>query len=118
MITVLSSLSCRRRIRCRHGEARGLAVYILVFMAHVDGSALWGHVAEVAGISWSLTIADAAAVAASLRHGDSSSGTQDAADLAPSMHWPAPIATRTSSSSAASPCHDEYVIERKELGRF
>jgi quinol monooxygenase YgiN len=57
------------------------------------GSALWGHVAEIAGIPWALTMAAAGAVAGIAATWRFKLGTQDAADLAPSMHWPAPLAT-------------------------
>jgi MFS family permease/quinol monooxygenase YgiN len=94
-ITVLSSLQLSAQTSLPAWvRARGLAVYILVFMAGMSiGSALWGHVAEIAGIPWALTMAAAGAVAGIAATWRFKLGTQDAADLAPSMHWPAPLAT-------------------------
>jgi MFS family permease len=92
-ITVLSSLQVSAQTSLPTWvRARGLAVWILVFMAGMSlGAALWGYVAEAAGIPWALTIAAAGAligIGATRRY---ELGTRDAVDLAPSMHWPAPV---------------------------
>jgi MFS family permease len=94
-ITVLSSL----QVSAQTGlptwvRARGLAVWMLIFMAGMSiGSALWGHVAEAAGIPWALTLAALGALAGVAATWRFQLGSQDAADLGPSMHWPAPIAS-------------------------
>jgi MFS family permease len=92
-ITVLSSLQVTAQTSLPAWvRARGLAVYMLVFMAGMSiGSALWGHVADVAGIPWALTIAAMGALAGIAVTWRFKLGTQDASDLAPSMHWPAPV---------------------------
>ena len=73
-------------------RARGLAVYMVVFMAGMSiGSVLWGQMAEVAGIPWALTLAAGGALLGIGLTWRFDLGTQDAADLAPSMHWPEPM---------------------------
>lgn len=92
-LTVLSALQVTAQTALPAWvRARGLAVYMVVFMAGMaGGSALWGHVASVAGIPLTLTIAAAGAVAGIALTWRFKLGAQDAVDLAPSMHWPAPL---------------------------
>lgn len=73
-------------------RGRGLAIYVATFSgALVLGSALWGGLASSIGLSMTLFVAAACALLAiplSWRWALQGSG---ALDLAPSMHWPAPI---------------------------
>ena len=73
-------------------RGRGLAVYATVFFGAMTlGSALWGELASLFGLSMAHFIAAACAVAAipiTLRW---KLQTAAAADLNPSMHWPAPV---------------------------
>ncbi len=73
-------------------RARGLAAYVMVFMGGMaGGSALWGHVATVSGIPVALTVAAVGAVVAIALTWKFRLGAHEAVDLAPSMHWPAPL---------------------------
>jgi hypothetical protein len=73
-------------------RARGLAVYMLVFMGGMAaGSALWGQTAVLFGIPTALTIAAIGAIAGVAATWRFSLGEGQTADLAPSMHWPAPL---------------------------
>lgn len=92
-LTVLSSLQVTAQTALPAWvRARGLAVYMVVFMAGMaGGSVLWGHVATVAGIPMTLTLAAAGALAGIVLTWRFRLGAHDAVDLAPSMHWPAPL---------------------------
>lgn len=73
-------------------RARGLSVFVTVFFGAMSaGSLLWGQVASALSIPAALLAAAAGAVAAvplSLRW---TLGQSETLDLAPSMHWPAPV---------------------------
>jgi len=77
-------------------RGRGLAMYVTVmFGALTLGSAIWGEVAALAGVPAALLLAALGAVIAipltwtwKLQAGAN-------VDLSPSMHWPAPITSRT-----------------------
>jgi len=75
-------------------RGRGLAVYVTVmFGALTIGSAIWGELASVVGLTAALLIAAAGAIVAIplTRAWKVQTGAVD--DLSPSMHWPAPITT-------------------------
>ena len=120
-LTVLSALQVTAQTALPAWvRARGLAVYMVVFMAGMaGGSALWGHVATVAGIPMALTIAAAGAVAGIALTWRFKLGAQEAVDLAPSMHWPAPLV-----SSEPEPERGpvmvtiEYLIEPARTAEF
>ncbi|MGP1255844.1 MAG: MFS transporter [Kiloniellales bacterium] len=92
-IAVLSSLHVSAQTALPDWvRARGLSIFLTVFFgAMAAGSLVWGQVASLAGIPVALIVA-AAGVAlfipltwrAKLSQGE-------ALDLAPSMHWPAPV---------------------------
>jgi hypothetical protein len=90
---VLSSLNVAAQVALpRWVKARGLSVFLVVFFgAMTGGSMLWGQAATLFGLSLSLLIAAGAAIIAlvAVRRWKLPDG--DALDLAPSMHWPAPI---------------------------
>lgn len=92
-ISVLSSLQVSAQTALPAWvRARGLAAYMIVFMGGMAaGSLLWGHIATLAGIPAALTAAAAAAVLGVLATWKFKIGAQEAVDLAPSMHWPAPL---------------------------
>ena len=77
-------------------RARGLSMFLTVFFGSMAaGSLLWGKIATVTSIETSLLLAALGAVlfipltwAAKLNQGDRM-------DLAPSIHWPAPIVSET-----------------------
>lgn len=73
-------------------RARGLSLFVTVFFGSMSlGSLIWGQAASLIGIPAALAIAAAGAVAVlplSLRW---RLGRGEALDLAPSMHWPAPL---------------------------
>jgi branched-subunit amino acid transport protein len=73
-------------------RGRGLAMFVTVFFgAMTTGSALWGQFASALGLPTAHFIAAAGAVAgiAATWHWKRLSGA--GVDLAPSMHWPAPV---------------------------
>lgn len=74
-------------------RARGLSIYLTVFFGSMTlGSLVWGQFATMTSIQTSLLIAAAGAVVMLplVRRFKLNQG--EALDLAPSMHWPAPIA--------------------------
>jgi MFS family permease len=75
-------------------RGRGLAVYGTVFFGTMAlGSAVWGEVAEVAGLPTTLYISAAGAVLAIPLTWRWKLVTGRGIDLTPSMHWPAPVVT-------------------------
>jgi MFS family permease/quinol monooxygenase YgiN len=92
-ITVLSSLQVSAQTALPAWvRARGLAAYMIVFMGGMAaGSLLWGHIATLAGIPAALTAAAVGAVLGVVATWKYRVGAQEAVDLAPSMHWPAPL---------------------------
>ena len=73
-------------------RGRGLAAYVTVFFGTMTvGSALWGVVAEHSGLAAAHYLAAGGALLAlwATRRWKLQSGP--AADLTPSMHWPAPV---------------------------
>ncbi|EPP3905157.1 MFS transporter [Pseudomonas aeruginosa] len=92
-IAVLSSLQVAAQTSVPAWvRARALAVYILVFFGSMAaGGALWGLVASHLSITFALLCASAALLLglfASLR---CRLPVTEAEDLAPSLHWPAPL---------------------------
>jgi MFS family permease len=75
-------------------RGRGLAVYVTVmFGALTIGSAIWGELAAVVGLTAALLIAAAGAIIAIPLTRAWKIQTGAVEDLSPSMHWPAPITT-------------------------
>jgi MFS family permease len=75
-------------------RGRGVAIYMTVFFGGMTlGSAIWGHVAGLAGLPVSHFLAAAGALAMIPLTWHWKLQTGAALDLAPSMHWPAPIVT-------------------------
>lgn len=92
-IAVLSSLNVSAQSALPNWvRARGLSIFLTVFFGSMSlGSLIWGQLAAVTNIETSLLVAAAGAVLVlplTLRVKLASSG---AMDLAPSIHWPAPM---------------------------
>jgi hypothetical protein len=92
-ISVLSSLQVAAQMALPNWvRSRGLAVFMTVFMGSMaGGSLLWGTVAARSSVPEALLAAAAGLViAVALTWRWRISGFEDV-DLAPSMHWPAPV---------------------------
>ena len=75
-------------------RGRGLAVYVTVmFGALTIGSAIWGELAAMVGLTTALLIAAVGAIIAIPLTRAWKVQTGAVEDLSPSMHWPAPITT-------------------------
>lgn len=75
-------------------RGRGLAMYVTVMFGALSlGSAIWGEVASLVGLSFALYAAAAGAVAAIALTWRWKLQTGATVDLTPSMHWPEPITT-------------------------
>lgn len=73
-------------------RGRALALYVLAFQGGMAvGSALWGYVAAHAGIPVALIVAAFGLVAGLLTIAVYRLPKAEAADLSPSLHWPAPV---------------------------
>lgn len=92
-IAVLTSLNVSAQVALPDWvRARGLSIFVTVFFGSMSaGSLVWGQLASMAGIPTALLVAAAGAVLAipatwrwKLQQGAD-------LDLAPSMHWPAPV---------------------------
>jgi MFS family permease len=92
-IAVLSSLQIAAQTSVPNWvRARALAVYILVFFGSMAaGGALWGFVASHLSISLTLLIAGGALLVGIVLTLRFHLPVTEAEDLAPSLHWPAPI---------------------------
>lgn len=94
-IAVLSSLQVAAQTSVPDWvRARALAVYILVFFGSMAaGGALWGFVASHASIPVALTAAAGCLILGLLLTLHFPLPLTENEDLAPSLHWPAPILT-------------------------
>jgi MFS family permease len=73
-------------------RGRGLAIYVTAFSAAMSaGSALWGQVASVIGLQATHFVAAGCAVIAITLVRRWNLQSSAGIDLAPSMHWPAPV---------------------------
>ena len=88
-LNVSAQLALPDRVR-----GRGLAVFVTVFYGSMTlGSAVWGEVAELAGLPLTLLVAAAGALLAIPLTRDRKLQTGAGVDLTPSMHWPVPVVT-------------------------
>jgi MFS family permease len=92
-IAVLSSLNVAAQVALPVWvKARGLSVYLVVFFgAMTGGSVLWGQVATVLSIPVSLLVSGGGLIIALFWVRRWKLPVDEALDLAPSMHWPAPM---------------------------
>jgi MFS family permease len=73
-------------------RGRGLAIFLTVFFgAMTVGSAVWGKVASIEGLSTTLYIAAAGAALGMILTARRGLQTAAALDLTPSMHWRTPV---------------------------
>ena len=76
-------------------RGRGLAMYVTVMFGSLSaGSAIWGQVANMAGLPVALFIAAAGALLAIPLTWRAKLQAGAGFDLTPSMHWPTPIVTQ------------------------
>ena len=92
-IAVLSSLHVSAQTALPDWvRARGLSIFLTVFFGAMSGgSLLWGQVASLAGIPVALIVAAAGAALFIPLTWRAKLSQGEAMDLAPSMHWPAPV---------------------------
>jgi hypothetical protein len=95
-ICVLSTLNVSVQVALPEWvRARGLAVFVVFFFGALTiGSALWGYLAGLIGLSNTNFLAASGILVALPLTWRWKLLTALGADLAPSMHWPAPIAVR------------------------
>jgi MFS family permease len=95
-IAVLANLNVSAQVAVPDWvRGRGLSVFVTVFFGALTvGSALWGQVAALLGLQTAHFIAAAGALAAIPLTWRWKLQTGAAIDLAPSMHWPAPVMMR------------------------
>jgi MFS family permease len=95
-IAVLASLNVSAQVALPEWvRGRGLALYMTVmFGAMTLGSALWGKMAGLFGLSITHLVAAAGAVAMIPLTWRWKLQTGDGIDLTPSLHWPSPVAAR------------------------
>jgi quinol monooxygenase YgiN len=94
-ITVMSTLNVSAQVALPEWvRGRGLAMFVTTFFGAVSlGSAVWGKVAAVAGLSGAQLIPAAAMLIVVPLTWRFKLQTGAALDLAPSLHWPAPVVT-------------------------
>jgi len=92
-IAVLANLNVSAQVALPDWvRGRGLALFVTVFFGAMTlGSALWGEVADLAGLPAAHFIAAAGALLAIALTRRWKLQTGAGADLTPSMHWPVPI---------------------------
>jgi MFS family permease len=95
-IAVLSTLNVSAQVALPEWvRGRGLALFVTVFSGAIAlGSAFWGQLAGWAGVPVALSIAAAIQLLAIPLTWRYKLQLGAALDLAPSMHWPAPIVSR------------------------
>jgi MFS family permease len=101
-------------------RGRGLAMFVTVFFgAMTAGSVLWGQLASSLGLPAALLIAAAGAVAGIVLTWRYKLQGGASLDLAPSMHWPAPISSiDTDADRGPVLVTVEYVIAQERRDTF
>ncbi len=101
-------------------RARGLALHMVVLMGCMTlGSILWGQLAEVIGIPWTLAAAGASGVLAIFATRTIHIGGHDHVDLAPAMHWPEPVLAEALEPDAGPVLVTvEYQVRPEHINRF
>jgi len=93
-ITVMSTLNVSAQVALPEW-VRGLAIFVMTFFGAVSlGAVVWGKMANATGLSAAQLIAAAAMLMALPLTWRFKLQTGDALDLAPSLHWPAPVITQ------------------------
>jgi MFS family permease len=120
-ICVLSVLNVSAQVALPEWvRARGLALFVTVFFgALAIGSLIWGYLATAAGLSFANFAAAAGTVVALPLTWGWKLQTALGVDLAPSMHWPAPISDReVDKDQGPVMVTVEYRINPKSLKQF
>jgi predicted MFS family arabinose efflux permease len=94
-IAVLATLNVSAQVALPDWvRGRGLALFVTVFYGAMTlGSAVWGEVADLAGLPLTHIVAAAGALLAIPLTRRWKLQTGAGADLTPSMHWPVPVVT-------------------------
>jgi predicted MFS family arabinose efflux permease len=92
-IAVLSSLNVSAQVALPEWvRGRGLAMFVTIFFGAISlGSAIWGQLAAMVGLPGAHLLAAAGALVAIPLTWRWKLQTGAGVDLAPSMHWPAPV---------------------------
>jgi MFS family permease len=120
-IAVLSSLNVSAQTALPDWvRARGLSVFLTVFFgAMALGSLIWGQVAAVSAVPMALGIAAVGALATLPLTRRFHLNLGASLDLAPAMHWPAPVLSGAATPGAGPVMvRVEYVIDRADEARF
>ena len=120
-IAVLSSLNVSAQVALPEWvRGRGLAMFVVVLFGSLSlGSAAWGQVAAMVGLSKAHFMAAACLLAAIPLTWRWKLQTGAGADLSPSMHWPAPVAVQDVEQDRGPVLVTvEYRIDPKNRERF
>jgi MFS family permease len=120
-IAVLSSLNVSAQVALPEWvRGRGLAMFVVVLFGSLSlGSAVWGQVAGMVGLSMAHFMAAAGLVVAIPLTWRWKLQTGAGADLTPSMHWPAPLAAHSVAQDRGPVLVTvEYRIDPKNRKRF
>jgi MFS family permease/quinol monooxygenase YgiN len=120
-IAVLSAMQVAAQIALPPWvRARGLALHMVVIMGCMSaGSVLWGQLAEVIGIAWTLAAAGAGGALAVFATRTVHIGGHDHVDLAPAMHWPEPVPAEALEPDAGPVLVTvEYQVRPEHVNRF
>lgn len=101
-------------------RARGLALHMVVLMGCMSaGSVIWGQLAEVVGIPWTLAAAGAGSALAVFATRTIHIGGHDHVDLTPAMHWPEPLPAEALEPDAGPVLVTvEYQVRPEHVNRF
>jgi MFS family permease len=120
-IAVLSSLAVgAQSTSAGWVKARALAIYLMVFFgAMALGSTVWGFVAGIIGVDFTLAAAAVGLAIASAATARFRLAAADGLDLAPSMHWPAPqLATEIAHDRGPVMVTVEYRVDPEQPQAF
>lgn len=120
-IAVLSSLNVAAQVALPGWvKARGLSVYLIVFFGAMTlGSIVWGQVAAWLDVPTSLLISGGGLVVALLAVQRWKLPAGGTLDLAPSMHWPAPVLAESHERDRGPVMTTvEYVIDPRDTQKF
>lgn len=112
-ITVLSTLHVAAQTALPDWvRARGLSIFLTVFFGAMTlGSLAWGQLASMFGIALTLSIAALGALLALLLTARVRLDAAGPLDLAPSAHWPAPLAPTASHDRGPVLVQIEYQVQ-------
>lgn len=101
-------------------RARGLSVFLTVFFGSMAlGSLVWGQLAAAVSIEAALMVAAAGSLLVLPLAGRFRLNLAEALDLAPAMHWPAPVlAIDGATETGPVMIRVEYVIQDADAAKF